>query len=660
MTRQTSWRDVVEEERELITRQRGDRATPGSFAESGDFFGIALSGGGVRSATVCLGFLQILYRCGVLQQADYLSSVSGGGYIGGYLHSRLHCAATNSTLPALFDKRDQDLLRKGTRYLTPGAGLTYSLSWLRLITGIGASVLLNSIWILASFACFTLVLAVFWKLMPALGSIVRVVLIGGTALVLFYHLVGHSLRHLIPWSSDRLIAIEAFLVLIAAIYAPRFIDVLEPLGVGAILGWALAAALIAAVVGFFSNPNVLGLHRFYRDRLADTYLATGAPAARDLRLHELWTENPQRSSAPYPLINTCVTLLAEPSGDSQLGRQAADYFVLSPLYCGSKLTHYAKTDEVFSNVKLSTAIATSGAAVNPAMGIHTRKIRSFLVALLGIRLGFWVRNPHPELKRPRWLPGPLARIRFPWWPYYHVLELVGRTDSRRAFVNLSDGGNIENLGVFELIRRRCRLIIAVDATADPAYRLTDLNNLVLRARHELGVAIDFGGIKPEDIIRPRPSAGTSRSHFVVGRLSDLKGKPDEEENWGLLVYVKSSLRQQQRWRALKDFREWFKPGHDYKNNHPSFPHESTTDQFFDEDQWTAYFQLGRFIAGDVLQQDVRRKDWWESTHTVRLHDLYERLTKLDSFTALNEYISPVDKTDSEPEGRHYEEPPNGK
>src|SRR4051794_37476742 len=44
--------------------------------------GLALSGGGVRSASFCLGALQALDKAGVLKNIDYLSTVSGGGYIG--------------------------------------------------------------------------------------------------------------------------------------------------------------------------------------------------------------------------------------------------------------------------------------------------------------------------------------------------------------------------------------------------------------------------------------------------------------------------------------------------------------------------------------------------------------------------------------------------
>ena len=44
--------------------------------------GVALSGGGIRSAIFCLGVLQSLARNGILKYADYLSTVSGGGYMG--------------------------------------------------------------------------------------------------------------------------------------------------------------------------------------------------------------------------------------------------------------------------------------------------------------------------------------------------------------------------------------------------------------------------------------------------------------------------------------------------------------------------------------------------------------------------------------------------
>src|ERR1700716_2396296 len=49
-----------------------------------NFVGLALSGGGIRSATFCLGFLQELHRLKLLRIFDYLSTVSGGGYVAGW------------------------------------------------------------------------------------------------------------------------------------------------------------------------------------------------------------------------------------------------------------------------------------------------------------------------------------------------------------------------------------------------------------------------------------------------------------------------------------------------------------------------------------------------------------------------------------------------
>src|SRR5262249_48062691 len=50
--------------------------------ENASLVGLALSGGGVRSAAFCLGSLQALNEAGVLKPVDYLSTVSGGGYTG--------------------------------------------------------------------------------------------------------------------------------------------------------------------------------------------------------------------------------------------------------------------------------------------------------------------------------------------------------------------------------------------------------------------------------------------------------------------------------------------------------------------------------------------------------------------------------------------------
>jgi hypothetical protein len=76
-----------------------------------------------------------------------------------------------------------------------------------------------------------------------------------------------------------------------------------------------------------------------------------------------------------------------------------------------------------------------------------------------VRLGWWLRNP-------RW-----KEI---WTDKYSRLslrellsELLGMTTDDRSWVYLSDGGHFENLGIYELVRRRCRFIVASDAGGDP-------------------------------------------------------------------------------------------------------------------------------------------------------------------------------------------------
>ena len=65
--------------------------------------GLALSGGGIRSATTCLGMLQALSRLRILPLVDYLSTVSGGGYVGACLTSLLTLrSGRNGTGPPHF------------------------------------------------------------------------------------------------------------------------------------------------------------------------------------------------------------------------------------------------------------------------------------------------------------------------------------------------------------------------------------------------------------------------------------------------------------------------------------------------------------------------------------------------------------------------------
>jgi hypothetical protein len=152
-------------------------------------------------------------------------------------------------------------------------------------------------------------------------------------------------------------------------------------------------------------------------------------------------------------------------------------------------------------------------------------------------------------------------------------------DESRLYVNVSDGGHIENLGVYELLRRRCAVIVACDAEADPHMNFASMAALLRYASIDLGVRVKI------DLDALRPGAqGFSRAHAAVGEIDYGNGER------GTLVYIKSSLGE----------------GHDevvrgYKSGHPDYPHESTADQFFNEAQFEAYRSLGYQIAGAAFK-----------------------------------------------------------
>jgi len=113
----------------------GEAGSPDRAAGPGrmpaDAIGLALSGGGVRSATFCLGVLQSLARKNRLRLVDFISSVSGGGYIGaflGRLYSRLEASVTDpagraQSIVSNIASYEIWWLRSHARYLT-GAGRT--------------------------------------------------------------------------------------------------------------------------------------------------------------------------------------------------------------------------------------------------------------------------------------------------------------------------------------------------------------------------------------------------------------------------------------------------------------------------------------------------------------------------------------------------------
>ena len=616
-----SFKEVIQREKEQLRQRRKKLNQEHGTPEQENWFGIAMSGGGIRSATINLGFLKTLNKFGILQKADYLSTVSGGGYTHSYVQSTMK---EKGDFNQLFTPEHIAGLRKHGEYLTPGQGIwktgntflmavAFVVSWVMSLISpiIVAGILYYLFDVVIGFigenpleATTGLAHSIEWWALAVVGGLM---LIHFLANILLNYNLGISKQFNKAESALALVglALYGWILLSGVKTGQRQTD-------DVLVDYAINAVLLF-VLGFFTNPNALSFHRYYRKQLADLFLRF-AGKHKNMALKDVFNAGSDLKTdyiAPYPLINTCLNLQNPGGGEKFKGTKASDYFLLSPLYCGSKLTCYVPTDRYqdYRHMTLPAAVTISAAAVNPGLGVYSNKLLSVFMTVFNFRLGYWISNPL-KLEKSR------AIV---WWPIYFFKELLGRIGLNNRMINISDGGHIENLGVYELLRRGCRLIISVDAGEDALYTFFDLNNLIIRARNELGLEIRFrDDEQPEDLIRPRPSQVYSKRRFAIADIyqwwedkkvinpETLKEETkivnfDEPRKVGTFIYVKSSVLAPAGKPFLTEDEDPLKYGtYKYKIYHPDFPHESTSDQFFDEIQWEAYFQLGRYIGADVL------------------------------------------------------------
>ncbi|MEZ5285945.1 MAG: hypothetical protein R2712_14280 [Vicinamibacterales bacterium] len=346
--------------------------------------------------------------------------------------------------------------------------------------------------------------------------------------------------------------------------------------------WQTAAVMVALLVlALFIKPEEFGLHAFYRDRISRAYAGASNLEDGQGAVHNRGTEprdgDEVRLSTlrPRPLHLVCCAA-NDLSGDQveTLGRGARSA-VLSRY--GFSMGRYARAWSLRSPAnRLGAAVTASAAAFNSNMGHISRRVGpavSFLMTMLNLRLGLWVRHPTADRSGPRRWPGLL---------YYR--EMFGLTSSSGYIaerprmllrdVHLSDGGHFENLALYELVRRHCRYIILSDCGADPTVAFDDLGNAFRRIREDFGVDISL------DVSPLRPGTdGQSRQHIAVGTIHY------SETDRGVLLYVKPSMTGDEPPDVLQ-----------YKTRNTAFPHEATTDQFYDEAQWESYRRLGLHTA----------------------------------------------------------------
>jgi hypothetical protein len=288
---------------------------------------------------------------------------------------------------------------------------------------------------------------------------------------------------------------------------------------------------------------------------------------------------------PYKLMHVVNTALNLVGGHNLAWQERkAEAFSVSPLHSGSldpqlgyrRSRQYGGVD----GISLGTAITISGAAANSNMGYcSSSSAVTFMLTLFNARLGWWLGNPGPKGEKYYQLSYPKSAI------YPIVTEALGLTDADNAYVLLSDGGHFENLGLYEMVLRRCRCILVVDGGRDEAGQFADLGNAVRKIRIDCGIPIDF----PYLPIYPRNPEGQRRGKYcAIGRIcySSVDGTAEQDD--GVLLYIKPAF-------YGDEPRDIF----NYAQTNPQFPHESTADQWFDEPQFESHRMLGSYIM-DVI------------------------------------------------------------
>jgi hypothetical protein len=360
---------------------------------------------------------------------------------------------------------------------------------------------------------------------------------------------------------------------------------------GIAVGASLVLGGVAVLASYLINVNRFSLHAVYRNRLIRAFLGaaradrrspdpfTGFDQADNLPLASLWLPGGNEGRRRlFPVVNMALNVVA--STNLAWQERKAEPFVMTPLACGNPLVSFVPTrfyGDRRSGVSLGTAMAISGAAVSPNQGYHSSPIIGLLLMLFNVRLGWWLGNPRsgPKIYRRE---GPLLSIR-------PVLdELAGRTTDTGRYVYLSDGGHFENLGLYEMVRRRCHFILVSDAGSDPAGALEDLGNAVRKIWIDLGVRIAFDRLD----LMPRRDPPVDGAYCALGRI----GYPEEGAKEGTLVYVKPGYHGSE----PADIRA-------YAALHREFPHESTSDQWFSESQMESYRALGSHIVDKMCCGD---------------------------------------------------------
>lgn len=415
----------------------------------------------------------------------------------------------------------------------------------------------------------------------------------------------------------------------------------------------IGSSVLLVLMGILVDSNLLSLHYFYRDRLAEAYLRTigrtanfetrtDAPANpfdpqglpdvclrdhEELLLSDLGKGN---FRGPYHLVVAAINL--QGSNDLAKKTQRSDHFIFSKYYVGSPPTGYCRTDKYRGGrTKLGTAMAISAAAMASGMGALSFPASNFYMTLFNLRTGYWIENPMvqaqkhwPRDKRPtskrlffrkvaqtvngaaKWVAAKALKMwdKAPFWLLYLGREFTGQMNASTRRVYVSDGGHSgDNLGIIPLIQRKCGLIVACDFEQDAGFQFESFYHAVRLAKsvHSADIHIDLSQLIPR-----KDDNGDMYSPACVAEGTVTY----RDQTVGKIIYLKSSVNLLPESDEEGNRHPERAPAYalGYLKAHSSFPHESTADQYFDDVQFEAYQALGEHLGhqgAEILKRRLK-------------------------------------------------------
>jgi hypothetical protein len=351
---------------------------------------------------------------------------------------------------------------------------------------------------------------------------------------------------------------------------PADTNISDAWAIGLLAIAALLLLAIAALLMWQVRTNEFWKQSYYRANVTSNYLASpGGTGDDDILLSNL-------ASGPYPLFNATLNTVETDAAGSQQVRVLP--FIFAPKYSGrssksSKPDSYRPTGEFAGGVSLGTAIAMGEPSRKDSLRPPSTAV-AFLWAVFDLRSGRWLGNPS---RRDTWRkPSPRTGMAYP------LMERSGARKGQPGYVHLSDGGQFDNLGIYQLVQRQCRFIIACDASEDPNLTFEDLAETIQKCRTDFGAEFE---IEVAPLRQTKMTLSNAHCQAGVVRYAD-GGK-------GWFLYIRPSLTGDEPLDLL---------AYASAAANANFPQAANSLTEFDDGEFESYRRLGQHILAPLLTE----------------------------------------------------------